>query len=101
MLRDNEKFFAFLALGAAVLVIVMLAVFFPPADEKVSRIMDSACGGFLLALGGAAQALFRSRSDAATAEVTQSVVDKLPPPTGEAAQAAGPQVDEGAPAWTR
>jgi hypothetical protein len=96
MLRDNEKFFAFLALGAAILIIVGLAVFFPPADEKVSRILDSAVGGFLLALGGAANALFRSRSDQAAEALTDKAVDKLPPPTPEAQP-----VDDGRPEWTQ
>lgn len=100
MLRDNEKFFAFLSLGAAILIIVGLAVFFPPADEKVSRILDSAVGGFLLALGGAANALFRSRSDVAAETVAQTALDKLPPPTGEA-QVGLAAADEEAPAWTR
>ena len=92
MLRDHEKLIAFLALGAGTLVLVAMAVFFPPQDERIIRVLDTACGGFLLALGAATNALFRSKTDA----LMQSAVDKIPPLTGDAA----PQQTGGAP-WTR
>ena len=68
------------------MILVSLALFFPPADERIVRIVDTACGGFLLALGAATNALFRSKSDtSATQDLAEQAIDKLPPPTGEAA----------------
>lgn len=79
MLKEHEKFYAFLALGAAVLAIVALAVLYPPEKDQVIRLLDGALGGFLLALGAAANALFRvgtvgeeSMKQAAGAVIQQS-----------------------------
>lgn len=84
MLRDHEKFWAFISLGLGVLLLCGAVTFHTPDKPEAIRIIDAAVGGFLLALGAAANALFRSRSDAVHDELTQSVVDKLPPPTGDA-----------------
>lgn len=62
MFKEHEKFWAFIALGFSVLFLATLAYFVPPEDQSgAQRIIDAAMGGLLLALGGAAQALFRIR----------------------------------------
>ena len=59
-LKEHEKFWAFAMLGGSVLLIAMMAYFYPPQDGSgAQRIIDAAMGGLLLALGSAANALFR------------------------------------------
>lgn len=60
-LKDHEKLFAFLALATAVMVLALLAYFHPIINEGSQRVIDAAMGGLLLALVGAANALFRLR----------------------------------------
>lgn len=93
-LQKNEKLIAFCLLGAGVLFLASLVMFHTPENEMALRIVDAAVGGLLLALGGASNALFRSKSD----EVAEKAVDKLPPPTGEAAFGAMIQDDQLSPA---
>lgn len=60
MLKEHEKFWAFILLGAGILSIAVLAVFHPlSADSGSLRVVDTISGGLLLAFGGAANALFR------------------------------------------
>lgn len=88
----GEKFWAFMALGLGVLLLASLAVFFTPSDDKAFRILDAAMGGVLLALGSAANALFRvSQKDTEdavagrlAAETAHTLSQKTDPPTGEA-----------------
>lgn len=59
-LNKHEKFYAFCLLGASVLILALMAYFYPPEDGSgAQRIIDAAMGGLLLALGAAANALFR------------------------------------------
>lgn len=81
MLKDHEKLLAFGMLGAGVLIIVFISVVWPPENDQIIRILDTAVGGFLLALGSAANALFRISEDKAL----NKLVDKQRPLTGEAA----------------
>lgn len=72
-LTEHEKFFAFCLLGGSVLALAMLAYFFPPEDGSgAQRIIDAAMGGLLLALGAAANALFRISN----ATEQQSIAEK-------------------------
>lgn len=62
MLKDSEKFLAFMALGAGVLILALLAFFNElPENSANMRIIDAALGGLLLAFGAATNALFRLR----------------------------------------
>ena len=107
-IQAHEKLIAFCFLGASVVALATLVMFKTPENEMALGIVDAAVGGFLLALGGAANALFRSKSDDAAETALQTAVDKVPPVTGEAA--VSPQrltvedldvQDAEAPAWTR
>lgn len=83
----GEKFWAFVILISAVLAVVITAQVWPPDKDSVVRIMDAAVGGLLLALGAAANALFRvSQKDTEeavtarlTAETNQKLTDKVAP----------------------
>lgn len=83
-LKEHEKFYAFLVLGFDALLLVALAVLFPPEKDQVIRIIDSALGGFLLALGSAANALFRVGTPSEEeerrrrTEIVGAAIDKLP-----------------------
>lgn len=62
MLKEHEKFWAFMALGFGVMALAGAAYVYPPEDGSgAQRIIDAAMGGLLLALGGATNALFRIR----------------------------------------
>ena len=86
MIKDHEKFWAFLALGFAVLLLVAIVTVWPPEKDQVIRVVDSAVGGFLLALGAAANALFRigtpgeEEQKKLTAETAKVVAEKMPDP---------------------
>lgn len=72
-LSEHEKFFAFCLLGGSVLALALMAYFFPPQDGSgAQRIIDAAMGGLLLALGAAANALFRIQN----ASEQQSIAEK-------------------------
>lgn len=59
-LNKHEKFYAFCLLGGSVLVLALMAYFYPPEDGSgAQRIIDAAMGGLLLALGAVCNALFR------------------------------------------
>lgn len=77
-LKDHEKFWAFLALGFSVLLLAILAIFYPLADGSGSqRILDAAMGGLLLALGGATNALFRLGTTSENAAIGQAAADAI------------------------
>lgn len=61
MFKEHEKFWAFMALGFSVLAIAVMSVMFPTENEGTQRTLDAAMGAFTLALGVAANALFRIR----------------------------------------
>lgn len=70
MMKDNEKFFAFMALGGGVLILALLAFFNElPENSANMRIIDGALGGLLLAFGAATNALFRIRDNEPTQDV--------------------------------
>jgi hypothetical protein len=101
LLKEHEKFWAFSLLGFGVLVLVLVAVTLGnDAKDPVIRIVDAACGGFLLALGSAANALFRVNS-------SPSIEVPTNPRTNQPTMQPVPPVDEPekadaeAPAWTR
>lgn len=58
-LKDHEKFWAFMALGFSVLLLAVLAVSFPTENETAQQVLTAAMGALSLALGAAANALFR------------------------------------------
>lgn len=58
-IKEPERLIAFLALLMGLLFVVSLLMFHTPSNEYVLRILDAAVGGLTLALGVAAQALFR------------------------------------------
>jgi hypothetical protein len=90
MLAEHEKFWAFCLLGFAIVVLTLVMIFFPP-PEGSQRIVDAAVGGLLLAFGAATNALFRSKSETSASEdIAKTAIDKLPPPTGEAAHSEPP-----------
>lgn len=61
MMKEHEKFWAFAMLGFGVMLLAVLAVVFPPEAEGTQRTIDAAMGALSLALGVAANALFRIR----------------------------------------
>lgn len=78
MLKDHEKFYAFCLLGAGVFALAMMAYFHQiPEGSGSQRIVDAAMGGLLLALGGAANALFRTGGTAERAEIGQAAVQAI------------------------
>lgn len=94
MLREHEKFWAFMALLIAIILVVGGAQIWPPEKDTVARILDAAVGGLMLALGAATNALFRSNTPAPSAEVplhpethepTLTPTSPAPPPAADAA----------------
>lgn len=82
-MKEYEKFWAFMALIVSVMIIAMLAYFRPIEDGSGSqRILDASLGGLLLALGAAANALFRIR-DGGDKEVKVTNTPFEPVPTTE------------------
>ena len=79
-MKEHEKFWAFMALIISVMAIAMLAYFRPIEDGSGSqRILDASLGGLLLALGGAANALFRIRESAENeVKVTNTPSEPVP-----------------------
>jgi len=90
-LKEQEKFWALVILVVAVLILVAVAVLRPPEKDQVIRIIDAAVGGFLLAIGAATNALFRSNTPAPSMEVPLDPVTNQPnvtaPPPPPAAEA--------------
>ena len=100
MLKEHEKLWAFLALLVG---IALLSLLGSQLGDKLTRsedinetmmiilnaklrIIDGAVTGLIAIAGMAAQALFRSGPvEKAMAETNETLVDKLPPPTGDAA----------------
>lgn len=80
MFKEHEKFWAFALLGFGVMGLAVLAYFYPPTDGSgAQRIIDAAMGGLLLALGSAAQALFRIREpDERKVQVDQPANEPIP-----------------------
>lgn len=97
----GEKFWAFSILIIAVLSVVITAQVWPPDKDSVVRIMDAAVGGLLLALGAAANALFRvSQKDTEeavtariTAETNKTLTDKVAPPGPQEVHVVNPPSD--------
>lgn len=90
--KEHEKFWAFMMLGGSVLLLALLAYFYPPEDGSgAQRIIDAAVGGLLLALGSAANALFRIKEQSEldsvqNVRVSQPAADPVPvTPTSEPA----------------
>lgn len=91
--REHEKFWAFVALIIAIVGLAWLGTSLgenPTRSEVANeaneaallarlRILDAAVAGLIGIAGMAAQALFRGH-------VEEKLADKLPPPTGEAAE---------------
>lgn len=59
--KEHEKFWAFMALGFALLVLAVVANIWPTDNETAKQVMVAAVGAFSLALGAATNALFRIR----------------------------------------
>jgi hypothetical protein len=99
MLKDHEKFWAFMALGFSVLLLAVLAVAFPTENETAQQVMTAAMGALSLALGAAANALFRIKeaseySQPQVVEVQQPANQPVPT-TSEGTIAATPAKDDG------
>lgn len=82
ILKEHEKFWSFMALGAGVLTIAVISVAWPPANDGTQRILDAAMGALSLALGAATNALFRI-SEKGEKEVTINQPLDRPVPTTE------------------
>ena len=94
MLKENEKLLAFMALGAGVLALALLAFFNElPENSANMRIIDAALGGLLLAFGAATNALFRIR-EADERSVTIDNPPSNPVPTEEANPSATGELPE-------
>lgn len=79
VLKEHEKFWAFLALGAGVLLIAFTSVIWPPANDGTQRILDAAMGALSLALGAATNALFRiSEPGEKEVKISQPANDPIP-----------------------
>ena len=79
MLKEHEKFWAFVLLIFAVIGLAFMASMHTPEKDSAIRILDAAVGGLLLALGSASQALFRVSSvDKINAETAKTVAEKAP-----------------------
>lgn len=86
-LKEHEKLIAFLFLGFSVLILAILSYFWPPEDKSgAQRIIDSAMGGLLLALGAVCNALFRI----ANATEQQAIAEKTATAIGVNARSSGP-----------
>lgn len=62
--KEHEKFWAFMALGFALLLLAVASIIYPPSNDGVQRVLDACVGAFSLALGAATNALFRIREEA-------------------------------------
>lgn len=79
MLKEHEKLLAFLSLGFALLLIAMTVVVHPIQVEGVQRTIDACVGAFSLALGVAANALFRVRDESEkTVKIEQPAGQPVP-----------------------
>lgn len=63
ILKEHEKFWAFLTLVLSVMGLASAAIIWPVIHEGTQRVIDAALGGLLLALGVAGNALFRIREE--------------------------------------
>lgn len=61
MFKQHEKFWAFIFLGAGILILAGLAHVFPSNNKLTEQVTVAAVGAFTLALGAATNALFRIR----------------------------------------
>lgn len=78
MLKDHEKFFAFIMLGGFVFALALMAYFHQiPEGSGSQRIVDAAMGGLLLALGGAANALFRITTSSEQAQIGEATAKAI------------------------
>jgi hypothetical protein len=102
MLKEHEKFWAFMALLIAVVLLVIAAQIWPPEKEIVARVIDAAVAGLMLALGAATNALFRSNTPSPSMEVP---LDPAGAPTMTTAPAPPPPAAaddfQGEAAWAR
>jgi len=78
-MKENEKMLAFMMLGASLLALVAVVLIWPPDKDSVVRIVDAVSGGFLLALGGASNALFRSNTPSPSVELPLPPQGTAPP----------------------
>lgn len=87
MFKEHEKFWAFLALGFAVLILPILTIAFPVAEQNqgTQRTIDAALAALTLALGAATNALFRIKEANETqVEVTNKSDNPVPTTDGPA-----------------
>lgn len=96
MFRDHEKFWAFMFLVGAIVLLCLIAAFAGPdtiADTPLEqslvgnrlRIIDAAVVGLIGIAGAAGQRLFQQSSEnASMASALDKLADKAPPVTGEA-----------------
>lgn len=61
MFKEHEKFWAFVFLGAGVLILCAIAALWPTDNELTKQVIIAGVGAFTLALGAATNALFRIR----------------------------------------
>lgn len=82
MFKEHEKFWAFMFLGAAILILALTAAYIIPKygeSETVKQLFVGAMGAFTLALGSAANALFRIRDpDERKVEIDQPASNPVP-----------------------
>ena len=112
MFREHEKFWAFVVLVLAIVVLALIGSqvgIRATTNEEINqaaeaatlarlRILDGAVVGLIGIAGMAAQALFRTGStEKALGEIAGKATDKLPPPTGEAAESASEGLNGGGP----
>lgn len=78
MFKEHEKFWAFLFLGAGLLVLAIVAIAFPTENETSKQVITGACGALSLALGAATNALFRIKEQSELDAVQQVRVNQNP-----------------------
>lgn len=80
-MKENEKLISFMLLGAGVLILTCLVMYKTPENDAALRIVDAAVGGLLLALGAAANAIFRqgTQGEEAMRAAASELVNKNTP----------------------
>lgn len=81
MIRDHEKFFAFVLIGAALLFLAVMLYKYPLVDSTansgVLQILNMIIGALISAFGAASQALFRTGGQAERQEIGQAAVNAI------------------------
>lgn len=81
MIRDHEKFWAFLLLVVAVVGLALVGIL-AAASEAQLRLLEKVSDGLLVVLGAAGMALFRhSQTEQGLVETNRTLAEKAPPPT--------------------